>query len=219
MKKILFALTSVTVFIAALLITGCNKDDATPPRMTMNGDNPLTIYLNAPFTDPGVTAEDNEDGTISVTSDASVTNPDINKAGIYYINYSVTDGAGNKSIMRRNVLVKNNAESLSAAYNVTGTCNSAFTDGIISSTTVNNRITFTQFGRHTNALGKLNADIDFVSSTVTIVPDSFICGTIPVMRSFSGGGALSFTGDTLVISSVETTASGVTNCSYTYIRQ
>ncbi|HLG34796.1 MAG TPA: immunoglobulin-like domain-containing protein [Bacteroidia bacterium] len=203
----------------ALFFSGCNKDDATPPQLTMNGEKVITIYLNAPFNDPGVTASDNEDGNINVTSDVSATNPDVNKVGTYYIHYSVTDGAGNKSETMRTVLVKNSAETLSDSYAVTGTCNSGFTDGIIISTTTNNRITFTGFGWYTNAAGKLSADIDFITSTVTIVPASFVCGTNPVNRSFSGGGALSFGRDTVWINTVETTATGSVNCTYIYVRQ
>ena len=92
-------------------------------------------------------------------------------------------------------------------------------DGIIFSTSVNNRITFTQFGRYTNANGKLSADIDFITSSVTIVPATIFCGTNPVNRSFTGGGALSFTQDTLVINTIEITPVDTTNCTYTYIRQ
>jgi hypothetical protein len=219
MKKFLPVFAAGTLLSAALFISGCSKDDETPPKMTMNGDEVMTIYLNAPFNDPGVDVNDNEDGNISATSNVSATNPDVNKVGTYYITYSVTDGAGNSASLRRTVVVKNFAEFLSGGYNVTGTCATGWIDGIIFSTTVNNRISFTQFGRYANEQGKLSADIDFVSSNITIVPTSFVCGTIPVLTSFSGGGALSATGDTLVINSVETTPSGTTNCSYTYIRQ
>ena len=222
MKNILTVIAAGALLTSALFISGCKKDDATPPQLSMNGDNPMTIYLNAAFNDPGVTASDNEDGTIAVTSNVSLTNPDVNKVGTYYINYSVTDNAGNKSETRRTVIVRNAAEQLSGAYSVTALCNTFttfYTDGIIISTTQNNRITFTQFGRYTNANGKLSADIDFVTSSVTIVPATIFCGTNPVNRSFSGGGALSFTQDTLVINTVEITPVDTTNCTYTYIRQ
>jgi len=227
MKKI-FALFGVISICGLLLfIAGCKKDDTTPPKLTLAGDTVMTIYLNSPFNDPGVTAEDNKDGALSVTSNVSSTNPNVNKTGTYYISYSVSDNAGNKSSFRRTVIVRNKAETLSGTYSVTDTCitstdtiNTGFTDGIIPSTTVNNRITFTGFGRYTNANNvKLSADIDFISSTVTIVPATIFCGTIPVNRSFSGGGALSFNRDTLVISSVEITPTDTTNCTYTYVRQ
>lgn len=220
MKNILSLVTVGVIFGSALFISGCKKDDATPPKLTVSGDEMMIIYLNSPFNDPGVTAEDNEDGTITVASNASSTNPDVNKTGTYYIDYSVTDNAGNKSPFTRTVIVKNKAETLSAEYAVTGTCASGWLDGIIPSTTVNNRITFTGFGRYTNANNvKLSADIDFITSTVSIVPATIFCGTIPVNRSFSGGGALSFNRDTLWINSVETTPTGTTNCTYIYVRQ
>jgi hypothetical protein len=130
--------------------------------------------------------------------------------------------------MRRTVLVKNQAETLSDAYSVTATCTtstdtstSVFTDGIIISTTVNKRITFTQFGRYTNAAGKLSADIDFITSSVTIVPTSFVCGTNPTNRTFidGSGGAISFNGNTIIINTIEMTATDTANCTYTYFRQ
>ncbi|MBK5285875.1 MAG: DUF5011 domain-containing protein, partial [Bacteroidia bacterium] len=175
---------------------------------------------------PGVTAEDNKDGAISVTSNVSATNPDVNKTGTYYISYSVTDNEGNKSSFRRTVIVRNKAETLSGTYSITDTCITStdtiitgFTDGIIPSTTVNNRITFTAFGRYANVTGKLSADVDFISSSVIIVPATFVCGTTPVSTSFSGGGALSFNQDTLWINSVEITPSDTSNCTYIYVRQ
>jgi hypothetical protein len=185
----------------------------------MNGDEVITIDLNTPFNDPGVDANDNEDGDINVTSDVSPSNPNVNKIGTYYIHYSVSDAAGNKSTTRRTVVVRNAAESMAGAYRVTGTCNSGFTDGIIVSTNTNNRVTFTQFGRHTNAAGKLTADLDLITLNISLVPATFVCGTNPVNRTFSGYGAISFDHDTLWINSVETTSSSSDTCTYIYVRQ
>lgn len=216
--KILQTISSAAaICCVALFFSGCDKDDATPPKLTMNGDLLMTIYLNAPFNDPGVTASDNEDGNITVTSDKSASNPDVDKTGTYYIHYSVTDAAGNKSETMRTVVVKNSSESLSGEYYVTGSCASGWTDGIIPSTTVNNRISFTQFGRYTNANGKLSAGI--TNDIGTIVPSTIYCGTNPENRSFTGDLILNNTRDTIYVYTEEITASDTTNCTYMYVKQ
>ena len=209
--------TAAAICSAALFFSGCDKDDATPPKLTMNGEELITINLNSPFNDPGVTAADNEDGSITVTSDASATNPDVNKTGTYYIHYSVSDAAGNKSKTMRTVVVRNSSESLSGAYYVTGTCATGWIDGIIPSTTVNNRITFTQFGRYTNANGKLSAGI--TNDLGAIVPATINCGTIPVNRNFTGDLILTAARDTIYIYTEEITATDTTSCSYMYVKQ
>lgn len=42
--------------------------DITPPVITINGDNLLTVVLGMPYEDAGATATDNSDGTIPVTT-------------------------------------------------------------------------------------------------------------------------------------------------------
>jgi hypothetical protein len=83
MKSFRIVCLAALAFAGSWFLTACDKDDATPPLLTMNGEEIMTIYLNAPFNDPGVTANDNEDGNITVTSDVSSTNPDVNKVGTY----------------------------------------------------------------------------------------------------------------------------------------
>src|SRR5688572_20955451 len=121
MKKNLI-LKSVLVFgIAGLLFTGCSDDDTTGPVITLLGSDPMTISLNTTsVSDPGATAEDDEDGTIAnVTSDWSTTNPNVNLAGTYTVTYSAVDAAGNVGEATRTVIVKNDADYLVGTYNVT----------------------------------------------------------------------------------------------------
>ena len=219
MKKIFSLIISLSVFFAA-----CKQDDTTPPKFKLNGASTITISLNSAFNDPGVTAEDDEDGSVNVTSDISPTNPNINLTGHYTITYTATDAEGNSDKITRDVIVVNDAAFMAGAYNVTYSCGLDYTDGIIASTTINNRIIFNQIGRCGNADKKLMADIDFSTSTIIVVSDVINCGTIPnVMdRGYSGGGALASGNTVIQLNMTETLqppSGPSTNCTYTYTRQ
>lgn len=206
-----------------VLLISCKKDDTTPPKLTMSGASTMTISLNSSFADPGVSANDNEDGSVSVTNDISPTNPNVDLTGHYIITYTATDAAGNTSKTKRNVLVVNDAEFMTAGYDVTNGCGLDYADEIIASTTVNNRVIFNQIGHYANANGKLQADIDFSTSTLTIVDATINCGTFPVIvdRNFSGGGALASNNTVIQLNVTETIQpSGPTNnCTYIYTKQ
>lgn len=218
MKKIF----SVIICLSVILIA-CKQDDETPPKFKMSGESTMTISLNTPFNDPGVEANDDEDGSVTVTSDASTTNPDVNLTGHYIITYTATDAAGNSDQVTRNVLVVNDAAFMAGGYDVTYSCGLNYEDGIIASTTVNNRIIFNQIGRCANADKKLMADIDFSTSTVTIVTDVINCGTFPNIadRQYSGGGALAVNNTIIQMNITETVQplGPSSNCTYTYVRQ
>ena len=110
----------------------CPGPDITPPVITLNGDNPITIYKGSEFTDPGATATDNIDGdlTSQITIDGYV---DTNTIDSYALVYSVTDAAGNTANVRRTVNVVavpaceeftatvSNHESADRAYSLTET--------------------------------------------------------------------------------------------------
>ena len=81
--------------------------DTTPPVITLNGADPMSIVQGSTFTDPGATATDNVDGTVSVTKSGTV---DTSKVGSYTLTYAAEDSAGNKVSKTRTVNVT--AESL-----------------------------------------------------------------------------------------------------------
>src|SRR5438876_865263 len=113
MKKKIILSSVASLLAAGLLFYGCKKDDTSPPSVTLKGDNPMTIVLNAtPPSDPGASATDDKDGSITPTSNWSSTNPNVNKAGTYTITYTATDAAGNKGSASRTVYVKNDADFL-----------------------------------------------------------------------------------------------------------
>ncbi|WP_211092004.1 immunoglobulin-like domain-containing protein [Vibrio agarilyticus] len=69
------------------------KLDDVKPVVTIAGGNAVSIKVGAEFTPPTVTAKDNVDGDLTVSSEGDV---DVNTAGTYTITYTATDKAGNK---------------------------------------------------------------------------------------------------------------------------
>ncbi len=79
--------------------------DDTPPVITLNGDTTITIESGpGPYVDAGATAEDNADGPIGVTIDASAV--DTTAAGTYTVYISATDSSGNTTEITRTVIVE-----------------------------------------------------------------------------------------------------------------
>ncbi len=72
-----------------------NAQDTTPPVLTVNGDNPLTLTVGDSYTDPGATATDDVDGDISAQIVVGGDQVDTSAAGTYTVTYDVQDAAGN----------------------------------------------------------------------------------------------------------------------------
>jgi len=72
--------------------------DTTPPVITLLGDNPIEVVQGTAYNEPGYTATDNIDGTITglVVVDLSAVNPSV--VGSYPITYNVSDQANNASL-------------------------------------------------------------------------------------------------------------------------
>ena len=75
------------------------KDNHTPV-IHIQGDNPLLLEKGEKFVDPGVSATDKEDGSLSVTSREDI---DIRKEGRYSVIYIATDSQGNSAVDTRYV--------------------------------------------------------------------------------------------------------------------
>ena len=71
--------------------------DNTPPVITLIGDNPQTVDLNAAYTELGATATDDIDGDISDSIVIDVSAVSTNIVGSYDVIYSVSDSAGNQA--------------------------------------------------------------------------------------------------------------------------
>jgi hypothetical protein len=76
------------------------------PTITLNGDATVTLMVGDTYTDPGYTANDDEDGDI--TADVVVDDSAVNTAvaGTYVVTYNVTDSDGNAATeVTRTVIV------------------------------------------------------------------------------------------------------------------
>jgi len=225
MKKTLVALSSLA-FGLAVIVSGCSKDgDTTAPVITVGGDNPYDLSLNETYVDPGVTAKDDEDGTLTnITINASGVNKD--KAGSYTVNYSVSDAAGNTGTASRTVVVSNDLTSsawvgqYSCIITSPGLANYNYNDGAALSTTLNNGFEWNKFGDYSNANAKLAFTVNG-SGNVTVPTQSITCGTPAVLRQFSGSGTTTGTGtagSTIVLQINETVNSISTPFNYTFTK-
>lgn len=151
MKKNL-SITAFSMLLAAAFITGCSKDDTTPPVITLSGSSSVELVLNSPYTELGATANDAEDGAVTVSTSGSV-NKDL--VWPYVITYTATDKAGNTASETRNVRVYNQGETFAGTYNVIDsivgtTLVYPYTQVIRVDSAVNNRIRFNKFGDYAN---------------------------------------------------------------------
>ncbi|MBM3404963.1 MAG: DUF5011 domain-containing protein [Bacteroidetes bacterium] len=104
MKKGLLIITSI-LMAGMFIFTSCTDDeDTTPPVIILTGGNTMDVVIKsaAEWTDPGFTATDNEDGTITIRVLVTGT-VDITKLGVYTITYKVSDNAGNSTTVTRTV--------------------------------------------------------------------------------------------------------------------
>ena len=83
--------------------------DTEAPVLTLKGSRTITIEYNGTYQEPGFTAFDNADGDLTdrVQISGNV-NPAV--AGIYIIEYTVTDDSGNTAVQQRQVTVKRSQE-------------------------------------------------------------------------------------------------------------
>jgi uncharacterized repeat protein (TIGR01451 family) len=66
--------------------------DTTPPTITLNGSNPMTVECHTSFTDPGATAHDGCSGDFAATASGTV---NVNVPGSYTLTYNASDPSGN----------------------------------------------------------------------------------------------------------------------------
>jgi hypothetical protein len=192
MKKQILSIALIGFLASSLILTGCKKDEEAPV-ITPKGGNTQTVVLNASLTDPGATADDNEDGdlTSSITSDyLTVVKKDL--AGTYTVTYKCSDEAGNEGTATLSVTVKNDASAWAGDYAVTDVVGGAtynYSQTVTASATVNNRITFNKFGNYANNTGIYanitGTNVDLPSQTAIAVGS----GSAIFDRTFSGTGS------------------------------
>lgn len=85
-----------------------SKNDTVKPEITLFGDETMKVKLNGKFKDPGAIAKDNVDGDITkkIKKSGKV---NTKKEGSYTVKYSVSDSSGNKTSIKRTVIVEASA--------------------------------------------------------------------------------------------------------------
>lgn len=216
MKRNILSLSALLVAVA-IIFSSCGKEDLGAPTVSITGDNPYEMELGGTFTDPGATANDEEDGDL--TSKIVVTG-DVNaeKVDEYTLTYKVTDKAGNDGSATRKVRVKSN--KLAATYRVTETFSDnstyEYTQTVAQSSSDWNKLVLNGFGDYgqsaTTTLtvgsnGFTGANITFTDNqgTVNITNISGTYGkvsgnynVINVSYSFSDGGTPTVVNQTYV---------------------
>jgi PKD repeat protein len=76
--------------------------DQTPPTITLNGADTVTLLVGSTYTEDGATAFDCTDGTITPTIQGA---PNVNVVGVYNVLYIATDVAGNSDTAVRVVII------------------------------------------------------------------------------------------------------------------
>jgi hypothetical protein len=113
------------IFVCCLLLAACGgggsdniesptvSAETTPPIVTLVGQNTINHQQGTDFTDPGATASDETDASLTVSVAGSVDSA----AGSYTLTYSATDAAGNTGTATRTVIV---ADTLAPVITLVG---------------------------------------------------------------------------------------------------
>lgn len=112
----------------------CGGETNVRPIITMLGDNPLRVYQNTTFTDPGATAYDQEDGDITakIVKGGMV---DTSRLGTYTITYDVSDSKG--------LPAQQKYRTVNVVENTTPGCTANCGGGSVSLSISNEKITVT----------------------------------------------------------------------------
>ena len=105
--------------------------DITDPVITIAGDNPAAVTVNATYTDAGATCTDAVDGTRTVTTDNQVNTGTV---GTYSVIYSCSDTSNNEATATRTVNVQATVDITDPVITIAGdnpaavTVNATYTD-------------------------------------------------------------------------------------------
>ena len=89
--------------VVATATRNINVADTTAPVLTLNGNSQLAVEVNTTtYTELGASATDNVDGDLTSNIVISGT-VDTNTLGTYFVNYTVSDSAGNTATATREV--------------------------------------------------------------------------------------------------------------------
>ncbi len=180
--------------------------DASPnisPTISLNGNYTIDITLNQPFVDPGATAHDPEDGTIT-NQIVTYGNVNIDSTGNYPISYVVYDSGGLKDSVTRIVRVFNSLNYVSGSWTcktITPSTNDTtnWITTIQASGTVDNRFLIFKVGNDYLA----NPIVDYYPSSgiLNLASQTFFCQTAvdTSNHTFVGTGTITSQGQQKII--------------------
>ena len=105
-----------------------NLSDNTPPTLTLNGPNPLTLECPGQYVGSGAVVSDDTDPNPTLTISGTV---DAHTLGNYTITYTATDASGNTATATRTVMMVDSTPpviTVIGASPLTVECHSSFTD-------------------------------------------------------------------------------------------
>jgi hypothetical protein len=207
MKKIIFSTATIALLTLSLVYTGCKKEDKdeTNPVVTINGSATFYVQKGKTFSDPGATATDETDGTLTPSASGSVNTATV---GTYIVTYTAKDEAGNSGTATRTVYVVDFAGS----YTVTETCDMTGTGGGTSTVTIsastNNGLIIANF-----ALAGATVTATFTGTSLTVPSQTSSGETFAATGTISGGVGSALK---LNINYTQTNTGGTNTCSATY---
>jgi hypothetical protein len=178
-------------------------EDKNPPIITLIGSSTTSLAVDQTYTELGATAADNVDG--DVTSHIVITGSvDIETAGTYYINYNVSDAAGNSAEQKtRTVIVS--ALQITGEQKINISTNSA-TVKWTTSHPATSRVLFDTVS-HPNPITATTTNYGYANSTVedvamvtdhSVIVSGLLAGKTYYMRPVSHGSPEIF-GDEIMI--------------------
>lgn len=190
MKKQILSAATILLLSAVVFTTGCKKDDddTTNPTVALNGGSTTYSQVNKAFSDPGATATDETDGTLTANPSGTVNTAVV---GTYIITYTATDAAGNKGTNTRTVHVVNfdgNYTLVQSGCTDVGANGTGSSIVSASGTTAANRIDIGDFGLY--AANTANAT--FSGTTITVPSQASATGTTG--DKIEGTGSITGTG-------------------------
>jgi hypothetical protein len=121
--------TSTGTAVWATGTSGGQIADTVKPVITLNGSATVSVAQGSSFADPGATATDNRDGTITskIVVSGSV---NTGTAGTYTLSYNVRDAAGNAATtLTRTVTVTPKADTVKPVITLNGSASMSIVEG------------------------------------------------------------------------------------------
>lgn len=166
------------------------QTDFEKPVLTLTADT-ITLALGTTYTEPGVKVTDNQDTTIS-KSLLIQSNVNTQKRGVYEVNYTVRDKAGNTATAKRIVRVKITPENLIGDYKIEKmNADTALLYFDKVSGLTKGRLNLARFSSFVDANIKASLQGD-LGTGIVVDKQSVLCGTDEAreFRNFEGTGSI-----------------------------